>query len=358
MAGSGPAAGGDEQAIGSESFDVATGDQRSVSFRWSLSWRRSTSPTSSRPNADRAMNDRIAVDPDVLVGKPVIKGTRIAVEFVVDLMARGWTTEQILDEYDHLTTEDVRACQTCQASVGERGRGTAKLEDKPALTESRNRSRFERGFATKRPWVYHLTAGANIARIDRMRRLDCAARIMNAGGSSSLVRRRRQESLVVQVGPEDVHVRDQKPLHRKNMCLLDCSFEEWVAHLNSFVFFWPGWAGGPIDSGLRHFGRYASERPALIRVRTADLFGANPDRSPRFSCYNTGAPRWSGGRASPRGQGTFAFGEQFARGASKVVEVVYGGSALLPTTAELGDRPQGPWRPLSGVHGQSDVESD
>ena len=55
-------------------------------------------------------NDRIAVDPDVLVGKPVIKGTRIAVEFVIDLMARGWTTEQILREYDHLTTEDVRAC--------------------------------------------------------------------------------------------------------------------------------------------------------------------------------------------------------------------------------------------------------
>jgi uncharacterized protein (DUF433 family) len=57
-------------------------------------------------------NDRIAVDPDVLVGKPVVKGTRIAVEFVVDLMARGWTSEQILREYDHLTPEDVQACVT------------------------------------------------------------------------------------------------------------------------------------------------------------------------------------------------------------------------------------------------------
>ena len=59
-----------------------------------------------------ARSDRIAVDPDVLVGKPVIKGTRIAVEFVIDLMARGWTTEQILREYDHLTPEDVRVCLT------------------------------------------------------------------------------------------------------------------------------------------------------------------------------------------------------------------------------------------------------
>ena len=54
--------------------------------------------------------DRITIDPKVLVGKPVIKGTRIAVEFVIDLLARGWTPEQILGEYDHLTTEDIQAC--------------------------------------------------------------------------------------------------------------------------------------------------------------------------------------------------------------------------------------------------------
>jgi uncharacterized protein (DUF433 family) len=54
--------------------------------------------------------ERITVDPKVLVGKPIIKGTRIAVEFVVDLLARGWTTEQILKEYDHLTPDDIQAC--------------------------------------------------------------------------------------------------------------------------------------------------------------------------------------------------------------------------------------------------------
>jgi uncharacterized protein (DUF433 family) len=55
-------------------------------------------------------HDRISVDPQVLVGKPVIKGTRNAVEFVVDLLARGWTSEQILREHDHLSDEDIRAC--------------------------------------------------------------------------------------------------------------------------------------------------------------------------------------------------------------------------------------------------------
>lgn len=55
-------------------------------------------------------HDRIVVNPKVLVGKPIIKGTRISVEFVVDLLGRGWTTEQILREYDHLTPEDIQAC--------------------------------------------------------------------------------------------------------------------------------------------------------------------------------------------------------------------------------------------------------
>jgi uncharacterized protein (DUF433 family) len=60
---------------------------------------------------------RISVDPRVLVGKPVVKGTRIAVEFVIDLMARGWTTQQILEEYDHLTAEDIQACLSYASEI-------------------------------------------------------------------------------------------------------------------------------------------------------------------------------------------------------------------------------------------------
>ncbi len=55
-------------------------------------------------------HERIVIDPDILAGKPVIKGTRISVEFVIDLLGRGWTVEQILREYDHLRAEDVQAC--------------------------------------------------------------------------------------------------------------------------------------------------------------------------------------------------------------------------------------------------------
>ena len=61
--------------------------------------------------------DRISADPTVLVGKPVIKGTRISVEFLMELLANGWTHEQILKEYPHLTAEDIHAASHYAAEV-------------------------------------------------------------------------------------------------------------------------------------------------------------------------------------------------------------------------------------------------
>ncbi|MCI0342546.1 MAG: DUF433 domain-containing protein [Planctomycetales bacterium] len=53
---------------------------------------------------------RIAVHPGVLVGKPVIRGTRLSVEFILGLLAEGWTQDQVLDQYPGLKAEDIRAC--------------------------------------------------------------------------------------------------------------------------------------------------------------------------------------------------------------------------------------------------------
>jgi uncharacterized protein (DUF433 family) len=54
--------------------------------------------------------DRVVVDPAVLCGKPVIRGTRLAVEFIVSLLAKGWSVDQVLDNYPGITLEDVQAC--------------------------------------------------------------------------------------------------------------------------------------------------------------------------------------------------------------------------------------------------------
>lgn len=59
---------------------------------------------------DQSLLERITVNPKVLTGKPIIKGTRLSVEFILGLLAHGSTTEQILEEYEGLTIEDIRAC--------------------------------------------------------------------------------------------------------------------------------------------------------------------------------------------------------------------------------------------------------
>lgn len=53
---------------------------------------------------------RIAIDPLVLAGKPVIKGTRLAVEFVVGLLAEGWSHDEIKRQYPGVDDEDIAAC--------------------------------------------------------------------------------------------------------------------------------------------------------------------------------------------------------------------------------------------------------
>jgi uncharacterized protein (DUF433 family) len=57
--------------------------------------------------------DRIVADPSVLCGKPVVKGTRLAVEFILNLLAEGWSVDQLLENYPGLTREDIIACLTC-----------------------------------------------------------------------------------------------------------------------------------------------------------------------------------------------------------------------------------------------------
>ena len=54
--------------------------------------------------------ERIERNPAVLVGKPVVKGTRLSVEFVLDRLADGWTTEELVGKYPNLLSEDVLAC--------------------------------------------------------------------------------------------------------------------------------------------------------------------------------------------------------------------------------------------------------
>jgi len=59
---------------------------------------------------DDRLLERISLDPEVMAGKPVVKGTRLTVEYILNLLAHDADTQEILDEYEGLTRDDIRAC--------------------------------------------------------------------------------------------------------------------------------------------------------------------------------------------------------------------------------------------------------
>jgi len=60
---------------------------------------------------------RIEINPDVMVGKPVIKGTRIPVDLIIKLLAQGMTWEEILEDYPNLKNEDIKAALEYVAQI-------------------------------------------------------------------------------------------------------------------------------------------------------------------------------------------------------------------------------------------------
>jgi len=59
---------------------------------------------------DGDLLERVVVDPRVMVGKPVIRGTRLTVDFILNLFAHGATEKDVLGEYEGLTARDIQAC--------------------------------------------------------------------------------------------------------------------------------------------------------------------------------------------------------------------------------------------------------
>ncbi len=59
---------------------------------------------------EKELLNRIVIDPQIMVGKPIIKGTRLTVQFILNLLAQGMTTQEILQEYNKLAKEDILAC--------------------------------------------------------------------------------------------------------------------------------------------------------------------------------------------------------------------------------------------------------
>lgn len=203
-------------------------------------------------------------------------------------------------------------------------------------------------FLHARPYLFHLTAEEHRGSLRQARQLLPAADIIIQANAQGLLSERRREHVSLSFSGTTIKLRDQKPLHAGNMLLEGgLSFGEFVAILNGRVFFWPGYSNGlPIPYGQRHYDRYAAESPLLLRVPTADLLAHNQHLQPEFCKFNSGSPRWTNGRPSPRGRQTFLDGSLANFGAASVVEVTFAGVVSLPATTQIGPTPSGPWSPL------------
>jgi uncharacterized protein (DUF433 family) len=67
-------------------------------------------PRSGTVDCECELSERIVVDPEVLAGKPVIRGTRLAVESILELLAAGQSENDLLSNYPGLAREDILAC--------------------------------------------------------------------------------------------------------------------------------------------------------------------------------------------------------------------------------------------------------
>jgi hypothetical protein len=196
-----------------------------------------------------------------------------------------------------------------------------------------------------RPYLYHVSPTKNVGRVLAMGRLECTADLLRRAGRMDLLRTRRDTDVILECDGQSVLIRDQAPLNPINIAFeAGWTLGDLVEYVNGRVFFWPGSVDGPIEYGNNHFGRYARERPVILRVRLRSLLAANPGLLPQFSRYNTGAARQNQGQPIPRGPRTFTAAGRFHGTPGQVKEVTFVGAVRLPTDSERASALTGPWR--------------
>jgi hypothetical protein len=191
-------------------------------------------------------------------------------------------------------------------------------------------------FADTRPYLYHLTSVENLLGIKSCRTLKSAATLVREKDQLDLTQR-RVNPISLSSSVTSSWLQTQRPLHFGNILFEGgWQMKDLLTRINSLVFFWPGTSEGPIPHGRRHFrGNDWPTACGAVRVRTQTLFDSLGGSEPLFCTYNSGSPRCSGGKKSPRGPNTFLSALRFDRAPSKVVEVVFDTNVALPSCTEI-----------------------
>ena len=201
-------------------------------------------------------------------------------------------------------------------------------------------------FVRNREFLYHLTDTNNINSILDQRQLLSTTQLLEGTNiefqeKNRLLKSRRQQHHAVSFNGYRIKIRDQKPL---NIALEKCLTDNWtvgryIKLLNDHVFFWP-----TVSRLSTHFKRYEEERPAILKMRTSDLFSLN---TPYFCRLNSGATRPNshlGGIPPKRGPNTFQLADNYMDRIYSIAEVTFHLKCTLPKYIELGFSPDGPWK--------------
>jgi len=197
-------------------------------------------------------------------------------------------------------------------------------------------------------YVYHVTSGCNLASIRKSRVLWPAETLFERANHSHLVRLRRTADLLLRIETVQVLIRNQLPLNPGSLDLGSAStLEDYVASLNSYVFFWPGTAIRPSDDGVRMFERTHGTRAIVIRALTRSLIDSNLPAPKYVATCNTGVTWTPQGVKARRGSDVFQRLDEFSEPAAHIHEICFKSEIRLPDNAELGSSPTGPWSALA-----------
>lgn len=183
-------------------------------------------------------------------------------------------------------------------------------------------------YGALRPMLYHCTAPVNLACIQQTRTLCSSAAL-----APDRVHVRRTAQVLVNCGRHVVALGDQLPLRQGQVRFTGgWEWQDLIAAINARIFFWPGNQDGPNRYGRNFIEAYSSrgQRPTMLRIGFWDLVQANLDTAPYFCKFNSGAPRTSEGRRSPRGPDTFQTAEEWSGQPSDVAEVSFVNKVALP----------------------------
>jgi hypothetical protein len=205
-------------------------------------------------------------------------------------------------------------------------------------------------FVKTSPFLYHLTYSTNVNRIHRLRQLDCAAKLMRAGGYEHLLRERRLEMPQFAVDGDTVLLTDQKPINEANIEFQGgWQLPDLIEALNNRVFFWRGSRSGLLAKDRGHHAKYVAMEQELtfLRLPFQETNELNAARGPELSKYNTGAARRNNGKRILRGPTTFSAPESADFDIGEVREVAFCDFLVLPMSTEYCRSTwSGPWKSL------------